>query len=233
MMRGFVTYHDAQIEFEFEHKPNLKNCYITVSIDKGILVKAPTESLEYAKEFVLRKAKWILSKQKEQVQTLSSQVEFKTGARIPYLGKQYYLNLIAGKFENATVSFQQSKFEIQYDPEKHDSGDLRIALQSFYQDKAREKLSARVRYWTKQSNLKPESVRFKEMKTRWASCGVNNDISFSPELIKLPMSLIDYVIVHELAHIKYKNHSKEFWKLVRKWMPDYQGRHQQMNMKIF
>lgn len=233
-MSSSVTYGDHLIEFEYLVKPDIKNCYITVSPDKGVTVKAPTDSLDYVKDFVLRKAKWILKKQKEQIQALSSEIQFETGARIPYLGKQYYLTVTKdSQLESPEICFQQSKFEVEYNPTLHTKDDLYQALGAFYLEKAIEKIPSKVRHWSKQSLLKPNSVRFKTMKTRWASCGSNNDISFSPELMKLPISLIDYVIAHELAHVAHKNHSKEFWQLVRKLMPDYQTRHQQMNMKAF
>lgn len=233
-MQFLVSYGNQEIELQVLHKPGLKRCYITVSSDKGIVVKTSTESMEYVKDFVLRKAKWILKKQKEQIQALSSDIEFKTGSRIPYLGKQYYLTVTKDSLpESPKISFQQSKFEVEYNPALHSEEDLYQALDAFYLEKAIEKIPSKVRHWSKQSLLKPNSVRFKTMKTRWASCGANNDISFSPELMKLPIGLIDYVITHELAHIAHKNHSKDFWQLVRKLMPDYQTRHHQMNMKAF
>ncbi|RUM44003.1 MAG: M48 family peptidase, partial [Hydrogenimonas sp.] len=58
-------------------------------------------------------------------------------------------------------------------------------------------------------------------KTKWGSCSQRDRITFNPEVIKLSSSLIEYIVVHELAHIAYKNHSKEFWKLVKKYMSDY------------
>ena len=70
--------------------------------------------------------------------------------------------------------------------------------------------------------LFPQHIGFRKSKTKWASCSANNRITFNPEIIKLSPSLIDYVIVHELAHIQHKNHSKDFWFLVKRFMRDYQ-----------
>jgi predicted metal-dependent hydrolase len=79
--------------------------------------------------------------------------------------------------------------------------------------------------------LHPKSIDFKKSKTKWASCSEGNRLSFNPELIKLSSSLIEYTIVHELAHIAYKNHSKDFWRLVKKYMSDYSKKEQ--TLRIF
>jgi predicted metal-dependent hydrolase len=70
-------------------------------------------------------------------------------------------------------------------------------------------------------NLSPEHISYRKAKKRWGSCSPENRISFNFHLVKMPTDLIEYVVVHELSHIKYKNHSKEFWDLVGKFMNDY------------
>ncbi len=78
--------------------------------------------------------------------------------------------------------------------------------------------------WCAIMNLYPNHVGFRNNKTRWGSCSHNNRISLNIQLLKLPISSIEYVIVHELAHIKHKNHSKEFWTFVEKFLPDFKTR---------
>ena len=70
-------------------------------------------------------------------------------------------------------------------------------------------------------NLKPKKVSFRKAKTRWGSCSSVNNISLNIALTALPQTLSDYIIIHELAHIKHKNHSKDFWNLVEKYYPNY------------
>jgi len=78
-----------------------------------------------------------------------------------------------------------------------------------------------VEKWSKEMRLTPNYVGYRKAKTRWGSCSSSDRISFNYHLMKLPMSLIEYVVVHELAHIEHKNHSADFWGLVRKYLPDY------------
>jgi predicted metal-dependent hydrolase len=73
-------------------------------------------------------------------------------------------------------------------------------------------------------NLHPSRVSFRFNKTRWGSCSYKNSIVFNYYLAKLPEDVIEYVVVHELAHIKHKNHQKNFWALVGEFLPDFKNR---------
>jgi len=78
--------------------------------------------------------------------------------------------------------------------------------------------------YSKKMNLFPSKVSFRFNKTRWGSCSYKNSIVFNYYLAKLPIEIIEYIVVHELSHIKHKNHQKEFCKLVEEYMPDYKER---------
>ncbi len=78
-----------------------------------------------------------------------------------------------------------------------------------------------VKKYEKLMNIKASNISFKYNKTRWGSCSYKNSIIFNYYLAKLPIRVIEYVVVHELAHIKYKNHSKDFWNEVEKFLPNY------------
>ncbi len=69
--------------------------------------------------------------------------------------------------------------------------------------------------------VEPKHISFRYLKNRWGSCSSTNRISFNYHLVKLSSSLIEYVVIHELAHIVHQNHSKEFWKLLHKHLADY------------
>lgn len=90
-----------------------------------------------------------------------------------------------------------------------------------YKSSAPSALLPRVEYYSEKMGLYPSRVTFRKAKTRWGSCSNRNSISLNTALCALPQELSDYVIIHELAHIKHKNHSKEFWNLVSKYCPNY------------
>ncbi|GAB6044529.1 SprT family zinc-dependent metalloprotease [Caminibacter profundus] len=99
-----------------------------------------------------------------------------------------------------------------------------IDEKEIYKEKLPEIVLSFVDKYSKKMNLYPNKVGFRFNKTRWGSCSVKNNLSFNYYLAKLPQELIEYVVVHELAHIKYKNHSLDFWNLVEKSLPDVKNR---------
>ena len=93
--------------------------------------------------------------------------------------------------------------------------------EEFYRQKAKEYLPDRTYYWSKITGLTPSYVHITRAEKRFGSCNGRNGICFSFRLMTYPEKVIDYVIIHELAHIKHKNHSAEFYSLIAKFMPDY------------
>jgi predicted metal-dependent hydrolase len=101
------------------------------------------------------------------------------------------------------------------------SAALFALLRNFYRLKAEKFILQRSQYWIQQMQLQPQKIRFKETVSRWGSCSSKGSINFNWHLIVYPADVIDYVIVHELAHLRFMNHSKDFWGLVRSHLPDY------------
>ena len=91
-------------------------------------------------------------------------------------------------------------------------------------EKAREYLPEKIEYYSKLMGLVPAGVKITSAKTRYGSCSPKNSLCFSLYLMQKDERFIDYVIVHELAHIKHHNHGKAFYKLIEKYMPDYKDR---------
>lgn len=85
-------------------------------------------------------------------------------------------------------------------------------------------LPERVRYWSERMGLKPTGIRITGAEKRFGSCSSENSLCFSYRLMRYPMEAVDYVAVHELAHIRHHNHSKDFYALVARYLPDYRER---------
>ena len=88
-------------------------------------------------------------------------------------------------------------------------------------EKAKDKIAPRVRKWSKLMGLEYNELKFIKLEKRWGSCTPSNNILINIDAFKLPFSLIDYLIVHELVHTKIKNHSKEFWAELSKHIPNW------------
>ena len=97
-------------------------------------------------------------------------------------------------------------------------------LDSFYKKEILKYLPDLVDIYSKKMNLFPTSIKYRKNKRTWGSCNYKNGLNFNILLMKFPIELMEYVVIHELAHIKHKNHSKRFWDLVQEFCPDYKQR---------
>jgi len=222
-----VGYGTSSIEFEVLRKARLKNTYIQVTSD-GVLVKTNmSTSMKEIKNFVSKKSAWIVKHLEKQV-SKSVEQTIVTGSSVYYLGKSYDVEVkINEMFKYAKVEFSHACFVIEAKKEVSQE-ELFGAMDNFYKQKAVENIIPLVEKWSQEMSLKPAHVGFRKAKTRWGSCSSRNRISFNYYLMKLPLSLVEYVVVHELAHIKQHNHSKEFWKVVYKYLPDYKEREEKI-----
>ena len=93
---------------------------------------------------------------------------------------------------------------------------------------AREYLTGRVEFFCSVMGLRPEGITITGARTRFGSCSSRGKISFSYRLMKYPPEAIDYVVVHELAHLRYLNHSKQFYSLIQQYLPDYKVRREML-----
>ncbi len=201
-------------------RTNRKTIAIQITEEGKLIVKAPLDaSDEVIRRVVLKNRKWIESKLKEVLsRPRAGKKEFVNGESFLYLGRPYKLHIVENqeeplRFENG---FYLSKKFL------HCAREVFIA---WYKEAALEKISQRVEFYAKMAGLKYGRIRITDAQRRWGSCSGNN-LNFSWRLIMAPLSAIDYVVVHELAHIEEKNHSKRFWRKVQSLMPDYEKYHQ-------
>ena len=225
-----IQYGTRTIGFEVQRNNRLKHTYITVERDCPVLVRANDKvDNDEIKKLVRQKAAWICSKLEELGQS-PIQNTIITGSRLYYLAKSYYVELIKEEREGTVIDFISSKFRI-HTPQGVDQEAISEAIEIFYLEKAHEKIKKLVLKWSNKMELFPDHIDFKLSNTKWGSCNHKNQITFNPELMKLSPSLIEYAVIHELAHIAYKNHSKEFWGLIKKHLSGYQ--HCEEQLKAF
>lgn len=216
-----VKYGTTSIEYSVVRKSSLKNTYIHVD-KSGVVVKTnDTTTDKELEHYVIKKASWITRHLKGY--RIHSDIEIVTGARLYYLGRSYYVEVLEADTDRVIVEFIHSKFKIHV-PVKCNQVTLHKAVDLFYKERAMKKILPLVRRWSRLMEVAPEHISFRKSKKRWGSCSPTDRISFNYELMKINSSLIEYVIVHELSHIKYKNHSKEFWHEVQRFLPDYKSR---------
>ncbi|MCG3671623.1 M48 family metallopeptidase [Aliarcobacter butzleri] len=94
-------------------------------------------------------------------------------------------------------------------------------LDKFYKNEIEKILPSIVETFSKKMDLYPTSISYRKNKRTWGSCNFKNGLNFNILLMKFPLEIMQYVVIHELSHIKHKNHSKNFWNLVEKYCPNY------------
>lgn len=141
---------------------------------------------------------------------------------ILYMGNFYNKTLYRGNTN--LVIFNGSEFSIYVDTVLDDSERDKKAselLREWYINSLREIINRRLIYYREIINVSYNLVKIKDQKSRWGSCSGKGNLNFNWRLIMMPQQVMDYVIVHELCHLKYLNHSKDFWNIVSKYIPDY------------
>ena len=205
-----VQYGNKTIEYSFLEKEGLKSHYITVVKGDGVILKGKSVTNEYADKLIIKKAKWILDKL-ELVRSIGDE-DIVTGSRIQYLGRKYYTQLFVNNDLNGIeIDFTESKFKISLPKFLNNQAELVHAFDEYFRAKALEKIKPRIRKWSKETGLDYNELKVRKLEKRWGSCTPSNDIIINIDAIKLPYSLIDYLLVHELVHTKIKSHSKDFW----------------------
>jgi len=208
-----------------------KTVGLEVDVEDGILVRAPNHlSSVEIKRIVKKKADWIQRKQKKvnEIKPAPQPKEFLSGEKLPYLGRRYRLQVSrTNEVKKASVKLYQGKFQVQVNSLLEEEARrlaIRAAFIAWYRKRAEVKINERVEKYKTKIGVEPNNVKIKKQKKRWGSCSSKGNLNFNWKLIMAPMSIIDYLVVHELAHLKYSNHSRDFWNLVGALVPDYEGK---------
>lgn len=205
-----VKYGQKTIEYTFLPKEGLNSHYITVEKGVGVILKGKSISEEQAEKLILKKAKWILDKL-ELVKSIGDE-EIVTGSRIQYLGRKYYVEIkIDDEVSKIGIDFTESKFNIKLPSSLNNQDELKQAFEDYFRLKAKEKIEPIVKKLSKKTGLEYSNLKFMKLDKRWGSCTPANTIIINYNAIKLPFSLIEYLVIHELVHTKIKSHTKEFW----------------------
>lgn len=190
-----------------------KTIALVVDSNATLIVRAPfTVSDNEIKEIIERKQFWIAEKRK-QVETFGvdhPKVEMKDGAGVMYLGNSYTIS------KDGITNFKVSEPFI-YAPQN-------AAVETFRQwlkDEALTVITERVKRYAGLMGVEYSKISLSDAYARWGSCSTKNALNFAWRLIMCPINVIDYVVVHELSHITYKNHSPLYWARVKTILPNY------------
>ncbi len=199
--------------------PKLKHTYLSFDNEGDLVIKSPKVSQHYIEQLLLKKSNWINRSKEKLFQKKGKTLDFSRQAELYYQGRSYPLRLIEQTKKRTSLLFDQEVFLLYY--HHYDEVLFQKHVDNFYKEEAKQFVPLLVEKWSGQMALTPTNIRFRKTKRQWGSCSGKNILSFNTMMMKLPQDVIQYIVVHELAHIQHKHHQKSFWKLVEKYMPDY------------
>jgi len=203
-----------------------KTLSIRIEEDGSVLVKAPSFlTEEEIEQFVAKKQDWIIIHRQDAIERKKNKKEmcYDSGLVLPYQGMDLVLEVLPTVLGNETEVIQTQK-HIFVCTDNPDSENVHEVLLLWYQKEAKKVLSERFHYFVDLMSVTPAKLTLRDAKTRWGSCSNKGNIMLNWRLILTPPEVMDYVIVHELCHLKEMNHSKAFWALVEEIIPDYKIR---------
>lgn len=193
---------------------------LRVDVD-GLTVQAPLSATQKRLDAVLRdKAGWVLGKLTQLRANLPPEQEWQDGAALPFLGGQLRLTLLVGPSHAPFVCGDELVVGVL---DEIDAARLQKMLVAWYQEQAMQCLRERVGLYVQRLDLAMPPFKLSNAATRWGSCNARGELRFNWRLIKAPLDEIDYVVAHELAHIKHLDHSAAFWRVVSVLYPEYQA----------
>ncbi len=188
--------------------------------DRGLTVSMPLRASEKWLHSVLQdKANWVVEKLDGWQTQKPKENLWQDGETIDYLGELLVLRVVQGLF--VSPAERRSRELWIFAADAGDSAYVEQEVSLWYRVQAEQFFSRRVAHYAPLLNVVPRAVKLSEAKTQWGSCTAHGSVRLNVRLIELPQRLIDYVVVHELAHLRELNHSAAFWRVVESACPDY------------
>jgi predicted metal-dependent hydrolase len=224
--QGILRYGDQAIPYSVStNSARTGQVKINVRHDGQVEVEAPEQaSIEAISTAVQKRARWIVSHVASAHDRFKHVLprEYVSGEQIFYLGRRYSLKVGQGPQKNRQVKLKGALLEVSGPDLSRDA--VRANIRAWYRIKARDYLRDRIRVVSRTLPWPQESPPFQllEMQTQWGNCATTGTITLNPFLVKAPRDCIDYVITHELCHLREHNHSREFFKLLATAMPGWE-----------
>jgi len=202
--------------------PKLKHIYLSFDERGELLIKSPKVSLRKIEQLLLKKASWIEKSRVKLQQRKGKSLDFSNNPTLYFMGEAYPFLLQEHSKKKTQLVFNEKYFTLFY--HRYDEILFQKHVDDFYKREAKKYIPSWVTLWAEKMSLSPLEIRFRKTKRQWGSCSAKNVLTFNSMMMKLPQDVIQYIIVHELAHIRHKHHQRSFWKEVETYLPAYRDR---------
>ncbi|WP_220151420.1 M48 family metallopeptidase [Thalassospira profundimaris] len=228
MMRSLII-GNTEIPYALKRTGSSEKARITVTPDFVEVVVPPHATDAQIDQAIERRRRWIFEqtrKMRNIAENAPSISRFVSGAKIPFRGRMMRLKVVSTDDSLVHISYRNG-FYIEYPASAAaQSQDMLIedALRLWLKKRLRQDVGDFIRHYGPKYGLVPKSWHIKDQKHLWGSCGNDDRIHINWHLIFAPKAVLEYAVVHELCHLRHRNHDKPFWNLVGSILPDYSAR---------
>lgn len=225
-----ILIQDEVLEYELRRSSRRSIGFLIA--DEGLRITAPRwVTVADVEQAIREKQQWIFAKLREKQERVARRsqpaMRWEDGARLPYLGGHLTLRLTQGRRLVLSHDAEQASLMIAVPPDA-DEQQLKEKVRSWLQHEARRVFLARLPVFAEQLGVHYQSMHLSSANTRWGSCTSQGKIRLNWRLIHFSAEIIDYVVAHELSHLREMNHSPKFWATVESVLPDYERAKRQL-----
>ena len=235
--RDAVRLGAVDVPYLLKRVPRRRRVHILVGDDGAIEVRAPRRfSLPKAREVLRGNAQWVVQTLAAAKEKIARRPPLVTGARLPLLDESLRLEVRpeaqldlfnAGRPRRGRVERRGTVLRVR--AASLGDGELRALIERWYRREAAAHLTARAEHYSARLGVRPSRVIVRGQRSRWGSCSGRGTVSLNWRLMMVPGALADYVVVHELCHLRHMNHSLSFWAMVGEIVPDYGERRRSLD----
>jgi len=194
---------------------------------RGLTVNMPLRASEKWLQTVLQeKAAWVVEKLETWQAQKPAPQQWVDGATIPYRGETFTLRIIPSLFD-APPQLHRTQLLVHLSKPDNPAMIEKIVMR-WYRREALQLFTECVAHYAPLMNVNPREIKLSSARTQWGSCTTRGTVRLNWQLIKMPLELVDYVVAHELAHLREMNHSAAFWSVVKMACPDYAQRRSEL-----
>jgi predicted metal-dependent hydrolase len=235
-----VIFGNEKIRFDIRSGRRTKTVGLLIRPDATVVILTPPFlDEETIKAIVKKRAAWIIQKQEKirRLRTIIIKKEFVSGESFPYLGRNYRLKVIKADIGgNSSCKLIGGRFIVRINGKmkgREAREAVKVRLVQWYLERAEEKIADRIRRLIPLVGKSPKKIIIKNQEKRWGSCSHLGVIRFNWKIVMAPLSVMDYVIAHELCHLEHQNHTPEFWNKVGAIAPEYRGKREWLKKNSF
>jgi predicted metal-dependent hydrolase len=222
VLQGEIILDDQTIPYVVKRSSRARHVRLEVRMEAALTVVIPRAyPVKRLPDLLKAKKHWILDNlaRRSEVSPPFSAQQIRSGDVVSYFGRQLKV-VVTGNSGTERVRLDHNKLIVSL---TSDNEDLSLVLERWYRAQAAALIQEKTEKWGVRVGVNHNKVTIRGQKRRWASCSPRGNLSFNWKLVMAPEPIIDYVIIHELTHLKEMSHSKRFWQLVAEYCPEWQS----------